>query len=218
MHNGIAKIGATNTSPSKFVNAKSVDMDGFQTITRRSPQTAHASSSNDQLKNQKKDNNPELEKGKLQTNNQKSKSKAPPKGVQASSQEEPPPPHFNPPKGSNLNIILPTPKPKSPKPLDQTKAKAVSPSFNRFSILGDPSLYKDPGSSSLSPPIHMASSEPMDAYLDQDDLLEVEDVIEVDLDDGATARFLTRNPLSPQVNPVSSLEPEWMESTPSLVS
>ncbi|KAI3756902.1 hypothetical protein L6452_04434 [Arctium lappa] len=95
--------------------------------------------------------------------------------------------------------------------------QAVSFSFNRFSVLSDPSLPKDLGSSSFPSPIHQASSEPMDTSFEQDDLLEVEDVIEVDSDDGVTARFLTSDPMPSQVDPMPTPEPEQMDSIPSLV-
>ncbi|KAI3666907.1 hypothetical protein L6452_41948 [Arctium lappa] len=79
-------------------------------------------------------------------------------------------------------------------------------------------VYDDPGSSSFSSPIHLDPSEPMDTAFEQDDLLDEEDVIEVDSDEGATARFLTRDPMPSQVDPVPTPEPERMDSTPSLVS
>ncbi|KAI3664785.1 hypothetical protein L6452_43393 [Arctium lappa] len=143
--------------------------------------------------------------------------------VHAGAKEESPPPvvippSSIPPKGSNQSLSQPLSKPKSPKPLTQTKTKANSPSSNRFAILGDPSLTKDPGSSSFSSPIHVACSEPMDTAVEQDDLFDEEDVIEVDSDDGATARFLTRDPLPSQVDLVPTPEPERMDSTPSFVS
>ncbi|KAI3715623.1 hypothetical protein L6452_22609 [Arctium lappa] len=58
----------------------------------------------------------------------------------------------------------------------------------------------DPGPSSSSPSIHMSSYEPMDTSLDQNDLLDEEDVIEVDSDDGATVQFLTHDPMHSQVD------------------
>ncbi|KAI3681922.1 hypothetical protein L6452_36729 [Arctium lappa] len=145
----------------RVINSKpmsDVDLPSILGPPPRSP--AHASSSNDRLKNQEKDINPELVKGKKQMKNQKSKSKAPPR-----------------------------------------------------------TEYKpDHGSSSFFSPIHLVPSEPMDTAFEQDDLLDGEDVIEVDSDDGATARFLTRDLMSSQVDPVPTPEPERMDSTPSLVS
>ncbi|KAI3664789.1 hypothetical protein L6452_43402 [Arctium lappa] len=137
-----------------------VDTDGFQTVTRKSSVRAHASSSNDQVEQQKKDNYPAVASGKLANDKKKSKSKVP-------------------------------------------SRKEYRP---------------DPGSSSFSSPIHMASSEPMDTAFEQDDLLDEEDVIEVESDDGATARFLTRDPLPSQVDLVPTPESERMDSTPSFVS
>ncbi|KAI3771382.1 hypothetical protein L6452_02545 [Arctium lappa] len=68
-----------------------------------------------------------------------------------------------------------------------------------------------------SPPIHMDSFEPMDASFEQDDLLDEEDVTEVDSDDGAIARFLTRDFLPSHVDLVPTPDSEKMDSTPSLV-
>ncbi|KAI3756901.1 hypothetical protein L6452_04433 [Arctium lappa] len=175
------------------------------------------------VEQQKKDNHPAAESGKPANDKKKSKSKV------ASYKEyrpipkknSPPvvtPPSSIPPKGSNIINIQPSPKPSNPKPQPQTKTKVVSLSSNRFSILEDPPLLKDPVPSSSSSPVHTAPSEPMDASFEQDDLLNEEDVIEVDSDDGATAQFLTRDPMPSQVNPVSTLEPERMDSTPTPVS
>ncbi|KAI3681923.1 hypothetical protein L6452_36730 [Arctium lappa] len=176
-----------------------------------------------EIQRKDKDNHHAAESGKPANDKKKSKLKvAPHKDYRPVQKKNSPPvvvpPISIPPKGSIQNLSPPQPKPKSPKTLSQSKAKAVSPSSNRFAILGDPSLSQGPGPSSSSSPIHMAPSEPMDASFEQDDLLVEEDVIEVDSDDGATAQFLTRDPMPSQVNPVSTLEPERMDSTPTPVS
>ncbi|KAI3770643.1 hypothetical protein L6452_01784 [Arctium lappa] len=113
---------------------------------------------------------------------------------------------------SELNVVRP---PSSVGPSVQPNSASGLPS-----ILGAPPLGpgKDHGSSSFSSPIHLDPFEPMDIAFEQDDLLGEEDVIEVDSDDGVTARFLTRDLMSSQVDPVTTPEPEQMDSTPSLVS
>ncbi|KAI3667624.1 hypothetical protein L6452_42690 [Arctium lappa] len=147
-----------------------MDMDGFQTITRKSSQKAHASSSKGQQENQKKDkdNQSSLESGKLSTENLKSKSKV--------------------------------------------------PSHKEYRSVQKKNTPQDPGSSSLSSLIYVAYSKPMDAFFEHDELIDEMDVIEVESDDGDTARFLTNDPMPSQDNPVSTPEPERMDSTPSHVS
>ncbi|KAI3773227.1 hypothetical protein L6452_04432 [Arctium lappa] len=221
----IAKTAATNSSPTVQSNVNGVDKDGFQTVNRKSSPKAHAFSSNGRVEKQKKDKHPAAESEKHATDKLKTKSKVPSRTEFRKVQKKNPPPPFitpplqsPPPKGSNLKITSPSPNPKIPKPQPQTKTKVVSHSSNRFAILSNPSLPKDLGSSSLSSPVHQASFEPMDVSFEQDDLLNEDDVIEVESDDGATASFLTHDHIPPQVDPLPTPEPERMDSTPSLVS
>ncbi|KAI3664790.1 hypothetical protein L6452_43403 [Arctium lappa] len=97
-------------------------------------------------------------------------------------------------------------------PVEQQKkdkhlaAKSGTPTNDKKKSISKAAFQKEyrPVPKKISPPV--------------DDLLDEEDVIEVDSDDGATALFLTRDPMPSQVNPVSTLEPERMDSTPTPVS
>ncbi|KAI3685884.1 hypothetical protein L6452_35146 [Arctium lappa] len=94
----IAKIVTTNSSPTEHGNVNGVDKDGLQTVTRKSSEKAHASSSNDQVENQKKNNQSPLENGKPPTDKLKSKMKVPScKDYRSVQKKNTPPPVVTPP-------------------------------------------------------------------------------------------------------------------------
>ena len=125
------------------------------------------------------------------------------------------PPKFYPPKDPSQNLSQPPSKPKNPTHLVPKQAKIPSHSSNRFSVLGDQSLPKefDPSNSSLLS--HMAHLKPMDDSFDQDNLLDEEDVIEVDSDDGATVDFVNQDSIPSKVYPMTTQVSENMKTTPS---
>ncbi|KAI3771383.1 hypothetical protein L6452_02546 [Arctium lappa] len=59
---------------------------------------------------------------------------------------------------------------------------------------------------------------PIDDSFDQDNLLDEDEVIEVKLDDGDIAQFITHDSMPTQADPMTTLESEMIDSTASLVS